>query len=252
MRFIGIDQLYGSENFHRIQASHIVVIGLGGVGSWTAECLARSGVEKITLVDLDEVCISNVNRQVHALDATIGKTKVAALSERLISINPDITIHGIEDFYTESSSQSIIHPNHKYDFVVDALDSLQAKALLISQCQQLGVSLITCGSMGGRKFPEFLKIMDLNFSFNDPFLYRLRKSLRTKFKFPEDKHLPYGIDCIFSTERMSAFNPSHIKGNCDNLFGSSCAVTACAGMFLASYVLNRLTNSHPNDRSQKS
>src|SRR5262249_45557702 len=159
--------------------SHVCVIGVGGVGSWTAEALARSGIGELTLIDLDEVCVSNINRQLPALTATVGRPKVQVLKERIIEINPDCTVQAIEEFFTQSSSDRLLAA--KYNYVVDAIDSLANKCLLIARCRDLKIPAITAGGAAGRRDPTAIKITDLAFASHDRLLRSVKKVLRTEY-----------------------------------------------------------------------
>ncbi|MCX6131812.1 MAG: tRNA threonylcarbamoyladenosine dehydratase, partial [Proteobacteria bacterium] len=175
-RFNGIGRLYGEKALQRFQASHLAVIGIGGVGSWTAEALARSGVGRLTLIDLDEVCISNSNRQVHALQNTIGQLKVNVIAERLRLINPQLEVSAIGDFFTSQTSERLLDIG--FDGVVDAIDSLQNKCLLIARCRARHIPIVTVGGAGGRRDPTQIQVHDLSASSHDALLRHVRRELR--------------------------------------------------------------------------
>ena len=141
-RFAGIARLYGIEGLERLRAAHVAIVGVGGVGSWAAEAMARCGVGEISLFDLDDVCVSNANRQLHALDSTVGKPKVEVMAERLRGINPDCTVHAVPDFVTRETMAEYITPN--IDCVIDCIDSVNAKAALIAWCKRRKIQIITC------------------------------------------------------------------------------------------------------------
>ena len=161
-RFGGIGRLYGKEGLERSRRAHVCVIGLGGVGSWAVEALARSGIGELTLVDLDDVCISNVNRQLHALDGELGKPKVEVLARRVQAINPDCVVHSLQAFFLKSNAREILQP--RYDYVLDAIDSPARKCLLIALCRELNLPVITTGASAGRRDPTAVQVMDLAFS----------------------------------------------------------------------------------------
>ncbi len=196
-RFGAMARLYGVEKFSLFKESHITIIGLGGVGSWTAESLCRSGIGELTLIDLDEVCVSNTNRQLHALSHTIGKSKVAVLKERLHQINPQIRVNAIEDFLTEETVESLL--SSKMTVVVDAIDSLKNKAVIADFCKKKNIPLVTLGGAGGKCDPTKIRISDLSDSTQDSLLKRLKKKLRRDFNF--EKTGPMKITAVYSIER---------------------------------------------------
>src|SRR5687767_11894048 len=183
-RFGGIQRLYGRAGMERLRAAHVAVIGVGGVGSWTVEALARSGIGKLTLIDADEVCVSNVNRQLPAVDGEIGIAKVEALAKRMRAINPELVIDTKQDFFTPESAETLL--SEKFDYVVDAIDSLSNKALLISECRRRGLRVITSGGAGGKKDGTAVRVTDLAQASHDPLLQKLRKKLRTDYGFSTD------------------------------------------------------------------
>ena len=181
-RFSGIGRLYGKEGLERSRRAHVCVIGLGGVGSWAVEALARSGIGELTLVDLDDVCISNVNRQLHALDGELGKPKVEVLARRVRAINPDCVVHPLQAFFLKSNACEILQA--RYDYVLDAIDSPARKCLLIALCREKAIPVITTGASAGRRDPTAVQVMDLAFSSHDRLLQEVRKKLRTRHGFP--------------------------------------------------------------------
>ncbi|KEZ72887.1 thiamine biosynthesis protein ThiF, partial [Pseudomonas syringae pv. syringae FF5] len=146
-RFAGIARLYGIEGLARLRAAHVAVVGIGGVGSWAAEAMARSGVGEISLFDMDDVCVSNSNRQLHALSTTVGQSKVEVMAERIRAINPDCIVHAVADFVTRDTMAECITPD--MDFVIDCIDSVNAKAALISWCKRRKIQMVTTGGAGG-------------------------------------------------------------------------------------------------------
>ena len=210
-RFGGIERLYGKEAAKRIRGAHVCVVGIGGVGSWTTEALARSGVERITLVDMDEVCVTNINRQVEAIQVEIGQPKVEAMKRRIENINPNCCVEPKASFFTESTAKEILA--EPYDVVVDAIDRLQAKCLLLSLTRQMGVKIISTGAAGGRIDTFQIRTADLSRAHHDRLLQKVRKQLRTTHGFPRDHKKPFGIPCVFSPE--STQHPAHFKEHCD-------------------------------------
>lgn len=197
-RFDRMGRLVGDAGMQRLFASHVVVVGLGGVGSWAAESLARSGVGKLTIVDFDLICVTNANRQLHALRGTTGKPKAAVMAERLRLINPRCEVVTRQEFYNAASSDALLAGDP--DLVVDAIDNLAAKTHLISTCRARGVPLVVSGGASGRMDPTQIRVADLNAVDGDPFLAATRKLLRKAHGFPHrDKEL-WGIPAIYSLE----------------------------------------------------
>jgi len=196
-RFSAMARLYGLEKFGRFKGSHITIVGLGGVGSWTAESLCRSGIGELTLIDLDGVCVSNTNRQLHALSHTIGLSKVAVLKERLQQINPEIQVHAVEDFLTIETVDELL--TSEMTVVIDAIDSLKNKAVIADFCRKKKIPLVTLGGAGGKIDPTQIRIADLSDSTQDSLLKRLKKKLRRDFAF--EKTGPMKITAVFSIER---------------------------------------------------
>src|SRR3954471_151032 len=191
-RFAGVGRLYSMEGLARLRTAHVCVVGVGGVGSWVVEALARSGVGQLTLVDLDEVCISNVNRQLHALDGEVGKPKVEVMAQRAHAINPECRIHARLEFFLESNADVIL--SGAYDYVVDAIDAISKKALLIALCREKRLPVLTIGAAGGRTDPTAVKVDDLAFTSDDGLLRNLRKDLRKKYGFPKEGIEPFGVE----------------------------------------------------------
>ena len=252
-RFLGIARLYGDNGLFRLIQSHICVIGIGGIGSWAAEALARSGVGAITVVDLDDICITNTNRQIHATTETVGKMKVHILNERILSINPDCKVRALENFFSESTAEKIL--DTKYDYVIDAIDSLESKCLLAYLCREKNIPLITVGGAAGKRDPLQIQILDLGKSFNDCLLFQMRKNLRQKYNFEKPlghslaKRRDFNIMSVFSPEEeiIPQENSCDIKKrNCELGMGSTAHVTATFGFVAAGFVINQLTrkNNH--------
>ncbi len=248
-RFGAIGRLYGVDGLKRLSQAHVCVIGLGGVGSWTVEALARTGIGQLTLVDLDEVCLSNVNRQIQALDDTIGRSKALVLAERVARIAPRCVVTVEECFLTESSMPRLLEP--RFDYLIDAMDTTQYKCLLIAEARQRGLKLITCGGAGGRIDPTRVQVADLARSINDPLLLQVRKRLRQQYGFPMFKRQKFKIDCVFSDEPplfpqsdgsvCTAREPgADYRLNCDQGFGSATYLTGTFGFLLAAEVVKRI------------
>ncbi|HBR92843.1 MAG TPA: tRNA cyclic N6-threonylcarbamoyladenosine(37) synthase TcdA [Opitutae bacterium] len=256
-RFGAIGRLYGTDGLARIRKAHVCVIGLGGVGSWVVEALARSGIGALTLVDMDEVCLSNVNRQVHALDGAVGRTKASVLAERVGQIAPECVVTVEEVFFTESTADRLLTP--VYDYIIDAIDATRHKCMLIAEARQRGLKLITCGGAGGCIDPSRVRICDLARTINDPLLLQVRKRLRQQYGFPKFKRQKFKIDCVYSDE-LPVFPASDgsvscereagedYRLNCDTGFGSATYLTGTVGFFLAAEVIKRIALTESTDR----
>jgi tRNA A37 threonylcarbamoyladenosine dehydratase len=245
-RFGGVARLYGADALARFQRAHVCVIGIGGVGSWAVEALARSAIGRLTLIDLDHVAESNANRQIHALGEEFGKAKTSAMAERVRAINPYCSVHEIEDFVTEDNLDALL--GRGYDYVVDAIDQTRVKAALIAWCKRHDVKLITTGSAGGQVDPSRIKVDDLARTIQDPLASRMRSLLRKNYGFPRDVKKKFGVECVYSDEPLKypevgqacEIDQGGVTGlNCAG-FGSSVCVTASFGFVAASRVLMHL------------
>ena len=256
-RFGGIGRLYGLPALARFRAAHVCVVGVGGVGSWVAEALARSAIGHITLIDLDNVAESNVNRQIHALTDTIGQAKVTALAERIAQINPFCRVTQIEDFITPDNLDDMVGLRG-YDYVIDAIDDVRAKTALIAYCRANAIPLITIGGAGGQVDPTKIEVRDLCRTEQEPLLAKVRKRLRAEHGFPRGTKNKFGVDAVFSTEPLRQpdtgdaceVDPQGVTGlNCAG-FGSAMVVTASFGLVAAAQVLRRLAEkgSEPQPR----
>lgn len=242
-RFGGVARLYGPQALARFQAAHVCVIGVGGVGSWAAEALARSAIGQITLIDLDHVAESNTNRQIHALGDEYGKAKVQAMAERILAINPLCRINPIEEFVEMENLAELLGCG--YDYVVDAIDQTRVKAAIIDWCKSHDVKLVTTGSAGGQTDPAQVRVADLARTIQDPLAARVRSLLRKEYGFTRDTKKKFGVECVFSEEPLTypeaaACEPGQAAApaglNCAG-FGSSVCVTATFGFVAASRVL---------------
>ncbi|MDN3651254.1 tRNA cyclic N6-threonylcarbamoyladenosine(37) synthase TcdA [Thalassotalea ponticola] len=200
LRFGGIERLYGAQASRDIQQAHICVIGIGGVGSWAAEALARNGIGQITLIDLDDICVTNTNRQIHALADTIGESKVEVMANRLRQINPDCQVNEVDDFVTEDNLRQLLSNN--YDYVIDAIDSVPIKTAIIQFCKRNKIPVITIGGAGGQTDPTKIDICDLSKTYQDPLLAKVKNQLRRQFNFPRDAKRKFAIDAVFSSEQL--------------------------------------------------
>lgn len=243
-RFGGLARLYGIQGAERIRQAHVAVIGVGGVGSWTAEALARSGVGELTLVDLDHIAESNVNRQIHALTDTLGQAKVLAMRDRIAQINPDCVVHCVDDFVTPDNWPALLPQG--VDALVDACDQVAAKTAIAAWGRKAGVLCITVGAAGGKRHAHIVDIGDLAQVTHDPLLAQLRYRLRKHHHAPKEGK-KIGVPCVFSREAVSGPDAScNVDGdgslNCHG-YGSVVSVTATFGQCAAGWVLEQLASS---------
>lgn len=248
-RFGGIARLYGDDGLARLRDAHVAVIGIGGVGSWVAEALARSAVGRLTLVDLDNVAESNANRQVHALDGNFGKPKVTAMAERIVAINPACQLTLVEDFVALDNLDAMLGGG--FDWVVDAIDSVRVKTALIAWCVAHSQRLITVGGAGGQIDPTRIRIDDLTRTIQDPLLAKVRAQLRKQHGFVRGPKAKFNVPAVYSDEPLQypeatcapMEGANAVAGpqglNCAG-FGSSVCVTATFGMAAAAHVLKRI------------
>lgn len=249
-RFAGVARLYGVDGLQRLRAAHVAIVGIGGVGSWAAEAMARSGVGEISLFDLDDVCVSNTNRQLHALEGNIGRAKVEATAERLRAINPDCIVHAVADYVTRDTMAEYI--TEQIDCVIDCIDSVMSKAALISWCKRRKITVISTGGAGGQIDPTQVQVADLNKTVNDPLASRVRSTLRRDYNFSRNVSRNYGVPCVFSTEQLrypkgdgsvclqKSFVGEGVRLDCSGGFGAVMMVTATFGMVAASKAVEKL------------
>lgn len=237
-RFAGVARLYGEQAFQAFGRATVVVIGLGGVGSWAAEALARSAIGHLVLVDFDHIAPSNVNRQLHALEGSFGKAKVLAMAERLHAINPDIRIT-MHDVFAESGNLAQILP--KDSFVLDACDDVLAKVALASFCHSQNIPLIMCGGAGGKIDPTRIQIADLSKTTQDPLLAKIRAQLRKNHSFSRDLKKSMGIQAVYSSEARRGLASGGLE--CSG-YGSGVTVTAGFGFTAASACLAQIAHSY--------
>jgi tRNA A37 threonylcarbamoyladenosine dehydratase len=252
-RFGGIQRLYGSAGAEVIQNSHFCVIGIGGVGSWVVEALARTGVGAITFIDHDDIAASNSNRQLHTLGSTVGRTKAEVLAERVLDINPDCKVTAIDDLLVENNVAKYI--GKEFDYVVDAIDTIRHKAALLNHCSRNKIPVITTGGAGGITDPTQIQIADLSKTYNDPLAAKVRAKLRSDYGFSKNPKRRFGIDCVFSTEQsvypkadgsVCQRKPG-VKGaslDCNFGYGSATFVTATFGFVAVSRALQKLIARH--------
>jgi tRNA A37 threonylcarbamoyladenosine dehydratase len=254
-RFGGLARLYGAAGAARIRCAHVAVVGIGGVGSWAAEALARSGVGALTLIDLDHVAESNVNRQVHALTATLGQAKVAAMSERIAQIHPGCRVRAIDEFVEPDNWPALIG-DEPVDAVIDACDRVAAKVALAAWALRMKTGFITVGAAGGKRHGQRAEVADLAEVTHDPLLaelrYRLRREHGAAPAGKADKIRRIGITAVFSREPVvrpqagcDAAQPQTDGSlNCHG-YGSSVTVTATFGLIAAGWLLDRIAQGNP-------
>ena len=248
-RFGGTQRLYGVEAVELFQGANICVIGIGGVGSWAAEALARSAVGTITLIDLDDICITNTNRQIHALEGNIGESKVAVMAQRVKQINPDCRVVEVEDFITRDNIPELIGP--QFDYVIDCIDSVKEKAALIAFCKRYKIPVITVGGAGGQTDPTRIEITDLSKTNHDPLAAKVRSFLRRHYRFSKSGRR-FAVDCVYSTEQLvypqsdgsvcqqKTVTEGNTRLDCSGGFGASTCVTATFGFVAVSRVLQKM------------
>lgn len=244
-RFGGIGRLHGAPALVRFQEAHVCVVGIGGVGSWTAEALARSGVGRLTLIDLDHVAESNINRQVHATGETLGKAKITAMAERIRTINPLCVVDEIDEFVTPENAAALLRD--EFDVVVDAIDQVRAKVAMIALFRQRQLPIVVAGGAGGKSDPGRIRIDDLARTEQDPLLAKVRAQLRKQHGFSRDPKRRFGIQAVYSTEPLQpAFAAacdipanSGTGLNCAG-YGSSVCITASFGLFAAAAAMQIL------------
>ena len=249
-RFGGLQRLYGLNGAQQIRASHVVVVGIGGVGSWAAEALARSGVGRLTLIDMDHIAPSNINRQIHALTPTIGQAKVLAMQERIASIHPSCQVITVDDFVTPENWPGLL--THPVDAVIDACDQMSAKLAMAQWARKTGQCFITVGAAGGKRLAHKVDIDDLVATTHDPLLAQLRYRLRKHDGAPRGSK-KIGVPCVFSREAVAGPDAScqlEAGGSPDGSlnchgYGSVVAVTATFGQCAAGWVLDRLAHTKP-------
>jgi len=249
-RFGGISRLYGVDALARFARSHVAVVGIGGVGSWAVEALARSGIGKITLIDLDDVCVSNINRQVHALQTTVGQMKTDVMAARLKEINPELEVHIEHRFLSPANVAELLHGELSYVF--DATDSIKAKTSLIAHCRRNKIPLVVCGGAGGQLDPTQIQLEDLARTSQDPLLAKIRNNLRRHHNYSRNPKRKFGVECVYSTEQLKyaqedgsvcATKPSGsgpVKLDCASGFGAVTSVTSVFAMVAVSRILEKL------------
>ncbi|MBR9867290.1 MAG: tRNA cyclic N6-threonylcarbamoyladenosine(37) synthase TcdA [Oceanospirillales bacterium] len=258
-RFGGIQRLYGMAGTELFRQANVCVIGIGGVGSWAAEALARSAIGNITLIDLDDICITNTNRQIHALDTTIGEPKTEVMAARIRQINPECQVELVDDFITLDNIQQLI--SHQFNYVIDCIDSVKEKAALIAHCKRNKIPVITVGGAGGQTDPTQINITDLSKTNHDPLAAKTRSLLRRYYNFSKSGRR-FAVDCVYSTEQlvypqsdgsvcqMKSVADGNTRLDCSGGFGASTCVTATFGFVAVSRVLQKMLERAEREKKQ--
>jgi tRNA A37 threonylcarbamoyladenosine dehydratase len=257
-RFAGIDRLYGAGATSRLAQAHVCVVGIGGVGSWAVEALARSGVGELTLIDADDVCVSNTNRQSHALEGQYGRPKVVAMAERVRAINPSIRVHAIADFLTSANLAQLL--THGYDAVLDACDSIKVKVEMIAFCKRRKIPIVVSGSAGGRLDPTLITARDLSKTQHDAMLGLVRQKLRDDYGWTRNPKRYFGVQAIFSRENVNypqadgsvcktrtADTQGALKLDCSGGLGAATQVTGVFAFAAVSRIIPRILDAKPRD-----
>ncbi|MEY3017241.1 MAG: hypothetical protein RL336_376 [Pseudomonadota bacterium] len=248
-RFGGIARLYGTQGLQHLNEAHFLVVGIGGVGTWAAEALARSGVGTITLADLDDICVTNINRQAHALQSTIGQSKTEVMAARLRDINPAITVHLLDDFIDPQNVRDYI--DTRYDVILDCADTAHSKTAIIATAKYQKQLVVTVGSAGGKRDPRLITSNDLNKTVNDPLLAKVRSQLRRFHNYSRNPKRSFQVEAVYSAEHMvypnddggvcstKNFSEGETALNCSGGFGSSTMITGCFGFHAASRAIDK-------------
>lgn len=246
IRFGGIERLYGKKDFAKIRKAHVCVIGVGGVGSWVVESLARTGVGELTLIDYDEVCVSNTNRQLQAMEGNVGRLKIDVLKERLKKINPDIKLNLLAERMESTTAESLIQD--QYDAVVDAIDRVGHKIAILLECKKKNIPVVVSGGAAGRKDPSKITLSDLRDVHGDRLLFQMRRRLRTNHRYPKPPN-KMKVMCVFSSEHVTEAQIDEceideVKGSkpldCGQGLGTASFITGTFGLIAASYCIQTI------------
>lgn len=249
-KFSGTQRLYGQSGLQRLKQAHVAVVGLGGVGSWAVEALARTAVGQLSLFDLDDICVSNTNRQIHAHSGQYGHSKCQAMADRVALINPDCVVNATEDFVTKDTLAEYL--TQDFDYLIDATDSVACKAAMIAFCKRHKIKMATVGGAGGQIDPNQIQLADLAKTIQDPLLAKVRNTLRREYNFSRNPKRKFGIDAVYSTEQLKypdgngetcLAKPESVAGgglDCATGFGASVVVTGSFGFFAASLAIKRI------------
>lgn len=253
-RFGGIDRLYGAGSALRLSRCHVGVVGIGGVGSWAVEALARSGIGALTLIDADDVCVSNTNRQSHALAGAYGSPKVEVVAGRLRAINPQLQVEALPQFLTTTNLELLL--DRGYHAVLDACDALKPKVAMIAFCRRRKIPIVVSGSAGGRRDPTLVTARDLSKTEHDILLGMVRRKLRDDYGWTRNPKRYFGVQAVFSRENVNYPQPDGsvcktrgvdaeggLRLDCAGGLGAAMQVTATFGMVAAARVVERLLSS---------
>ncbi len=243
-----LQRVYGQAATAQLTSLRIAVVGVGGVGSWAVEALARTGVGHLTLIDHDDVTLSNINRQLPALDSTVGRAKVDVLKERIADINPHCDVAAEEDFLVEKNLNHYLVRD--FDMVIDAIDNIRFKAAMINFCRRQKIPIITTGGAGGRVNPLAVDVADLSRTWNDALAAKVRSRLRAQYGYTRNPKRKFGVDCVYSTEQpvypdgAGEVTPSKpgvpgVRLDCAQGYGSSSFVTGTFGLVAASHAVSK-------------
>ncbi|MDF2177088.1 tRNA cyclic N6-threonylcarbamoyladenosine(37) synthase TcdA [Aliiglaciecola sp. CAU 1673] len=247
-RFGGTRRLYGEMPARFLQQARFCVVGIGGVGTWVAEALARTAIGHITLIDMDDICVTNTNRQIHALQSTVGMSKVEVMAERIRQINPDCQVLAVEDFAAKDNLSSLLSD---FDYVIDATDSVQAKAAMVAHCKRRKIPILVVGGAGGQTDPTQVQVADLSKTTQDPLAAKVRSILRREYGFTTNPKRRFAVDCVFSTEQLKYpqadgtvcetknLPDGSVKLDCNAGFGASVAVTGTFGFVAAARAIDK-------------
>ena len=250
-QFGGTQRLYSRHGLEKLNKATVTIIGIGGVGSWVAEALARTAIKNIILIDLDDICVTNTNRQIHATSESIGNLKVEEMKNRILSINKDCNVTVITDFINKDNMAEYL--SIKTDYVVDAIDNARVKAQIVYYCKRNKIKMLTIGGAGGQTDPLKITVSDLSRSWQDPLSAKVRNELRRNHNFSKNPKRRFGIECVYSTEQLSyptldgavSYEKQNREGSakldCAEGLGAGVVVTATFGMVAAARVINYLT-----------
>ena len=248
-RFEGLGRIFGETALDALQRAQFCIVGVGGVGSWAAEACARSGIGHITLIDHDDIHISNTNRQIHTLASSIDRSKVEVLRERILAINPECDCIAIDDLVTRGNIDKFNFA--RFDYVIDAIDHVSHKLSLMHHCRRNKIRCISTGGAGGRSDPTQIEVKDLTLCFNDPLLAKVRSHLRQQLGYSRNPKRRYAMDCVFSAEQAvypaangtvsheKPESPERTTLDCNTGIGSFVGVTAAFGFTAASHAIRK-------------
>ena len=248
-RFSGLGRVYGEAALAPLQRAHFCIVGIGGVGSWAAEACARTGIGNITLIDHDDIDISNTNRQLHTTVDSLQRSKVEVLRERILAINPECNCSAVDDLVTRANIEKF--ELRQYDYVIDAIDHVSHKLTLMHHCRRNKIRCVSTGGAGGLTDPTQIVVKDLTLSFNDPLLAKVRSTLRQQLDYSRNPKRRYAMDCVFSTEQpiypvgdgtVSYEKPEMDERttlDCATGIGSFVGVTACFGFTAAAHAIRK-------------